>query len=61
MALAGAIGFGIMFQGVLNLEFKVSTAKLFGIWGAIAGATQGAALGYLEKGKVTKESSPPEA
>jgi hypothetical protein len=58
LALAGAIGFGVMFQAVLNLEFEVSSAKSFGIWGAIAGATLGVALGYLDKGKVTKESSP---
>ncbi len=58
LALAGAIGFGVMFQAVLNLEFEVSSAKSFGIWGAIAGATLGVALGYLEKGKVTKASSP---
>ncbi|MDO8635857.1 MAG: hypothetical protein Q7R34_06365 [Dehalococcoidia bacterium] len=60
LALAGAIGFGAMFQAVLNLEFEVSSAKSFGIWGAIAGATLGVALGYLERRKVTKESSPPE-
>lgn len=56
LALAGAIGFGVMFQAVSNLEFEVSSAKSFGIWGAIAGATLGAALGYLEKRKVAKES-----
>ncbi len=59
LALAGAIGFGAMFQAVLNLEFEVSSAKSFGIWGAIAGGTLGVALGYLERRKVTKESSPP--
>ena len=58
LALAGAIGFGVMFQAVSNLEFEVSSAKSFGIWGAIAGATLGASLGYLEKEKVTKSSSP---
>lgn len=61
LALAGAIGFGVMFQAVLNLEFEVSSAKSFGIWGAFAGTTLGVALGYLAKGKVTKESSPPES
>ena len=61
LALAGAIGFGVMFQAVSNLEFEVSSAKSFGIWGAIAGATLGVALGYLEKGKVTKESLPARA
>ncbi len=61
LALAGAIGFGVMFQVVLNLEFVVSSAKSFGIGGAIAGATLGAVLGYLEKEKVTKASSPPES
>jgi hypothetical protein len=60
LALAGAIGFGVMFQATLNLMFEVSSAKSFGIWGAIAGATLGVALGYLERRKVTKESSPPE-
>lgn len=60
LALAGATGFGVMFQSVLNLEFEVSSAKSFGIGGAIAGATLGVALGYLERRKVTKESSPSE-
>lgn len=60
LALAGAIGFGVMFQATLNLEFEVSSAKSFGIGGAIAGATLGVALGYLARRKVTKESSPPE-
>ncbi len=49
LALAGAIGFGVWFQAVSNLVFEVSTAKSFGIWGAIAGAVLGVALGYLEK------------
>ena len=39
LALVGAIGFGVMFQATLNLMFEVSSAKSFGIWGAIAGAT----------------------
>jgi len=60
LALAGAIGFGVMFQATSNLEFEVSSAKSFGIGGAIAGATLGVALGYLERRKVNKESSPPE-
>jgi len=54
LALAGAIGFGVMFQAVSNLEFEVSSAKSFGIWGAIAGATLGVALGYLEKRKAVR-------
>ena len=54
LALAGAIGFGVMFQAVSNLEFEVSSAKSLGIWGAIAGATLGVALGYLEKRKAVR-------
>ena len=58
LALAGAIGFGVWFQAVSNLVFEVSSAKSFGIWGAIAGATLGVALGYLEKRKANRETQP---
>ena len=60
LALAGAIGFSVMFQTTSNLEFEVSSAKSFGIGGAIAGATLGISLSYLARRKVTKESSTPE-
>ena len=49
LALAGAIGFGLYFQAILDMVFEVSSAKSFGIWGAIAGAVLGVALGIPKK------------
>ncbi len=56
LALTGAIGFGVWFQAVSNLVFEVSSAKSFGIGGAIAGAILGVALGYLERTRTTQNT-----
>ncbi|MFC1905004.1 hypothetical protein ACFLXT_04525 [Chloroflexota bacterium] len=62
LALVGAIGFGIAaqaFWGILRgLEPQILWgAATLAIWGIVGGASLGAALGYVEKKKITRITS----